>query len=72
MGLDNANPIILSASELPSHRQRRTKKEASSKQHVVRDLLTGPSYASDPFMADSDTDSDDSNVEPIDEQEIYG
>ncbi|PMD20825.1 hypothetical protein NA56DRAFT_645982 [Hyaloscypha hepaticicola] len=71
MGLDNANPIILSASELPSHRERRTKKEASSKQYVVRDLLTGPSYASDPFMADSDTDSDDSNVEPIDEQEIY-
>jgi hypothetical protein len=72
MGLDNANPIILSASELPSHRQRRTKKKASSKQYVVRDLLTGPSYASDPFMAESDTDSDDSNVEPIDEQEIYG
>jgi hypothetical protein len=72
MGKDNANPIILSASELPTHRQRRTKKDSSSKQHVVRDLLTAPSYASDPYMSDSDTDSDDSNVEPIDEQEIYG
>jgi cytosolic iron-sulfur assembly component 2 len=34
---------------------------------------TKPSY--DPFYmseSESDTDSDDSTVEPIDEQEIYG
>lgn len=36
--------------------------------------MAKPSYAIDPFyMSDfSDTDSDDSGVEPIDEQEIYG
>ncbi len=72
---DNANPTILSVSELPAHRQRRKNKEDSSKEHVVRELLMAkPSYAMDPFyMSDfSDTDSDDSTVEPIDEQEIYG
>jgi hypothetical protein len=72
---DNANPTILSVSELPTHRQKRKNREASSKEHVVRDLLMAkPSYAMDPFyMSDfSDTDSDDSTVEPIDEQEIYG
>ena len=74
--LDNANPTILSASDLPSHRQRRKGGDTSSKEeHGVRDLLMAkPSYALDPFyMSDfSDSDSDDSTVEPIDEQEIYG
>jgi len=72
--LDNANPTVLSISELPTHRQRRKNKEQVSKEHVIRDLLMAkPSYAMDPFyMSDfSDTDSDDSTVEPIDEQEIY-
>jgi hypothetical protein len=73
--LDNANPTILSVSELPSHRQRRRQKEDSSNKHGIHDLLMGkPSYALDPFyMSDfSDTDSDDSSVEPIDVHEIYG
>lgn len=36
--------------------------------------MAKPSYALDPFYMSefSDTDSDDSNLEPIDEQEIYG
>ena len=36
--------------------------------------MSNPSFALDPFyLSDfSDTDSDDSTVEPIDEQEIYG
>ncbi|KAG9232425.1 hypothetical protein BJ875DRAFT_486090 [Amylocarpus encephaloides] len=71
---ENANPTILSASDLPSHRQRRKVNEDSSKQHGIRELLMGrPSYAIDPFyLSDySDTDSDDSAVEPIDEEEIY-
>lgn len=75
MAVDNANPTILSASELPSHRQRRLLKEAESKKHGIRELLTSrPSYASDPFyLSDfSDADSEDSTAEPIDEQEIYG
>lgn len=75
MPLDNATPTILSASELPSHRQKRAKKEASHKESLVRDLfMARESYtALDPYyMSDSDTESDDSNVEAIDEQEIYG
>ncbi|RDL33169.1 FAM96B-like protein [Venustampulla echinocandica] len=72
--LDNANPTILSAAELPSRREGRKIKELSSGNHGIRDLLMGnPSYAIDPFyMSDfSDTDTDDSTLEPIDEQEIY-
>jgi hypothetical protein len=74
--LDNANPTILSISELPSHRQRRKGGEDSpTKKHGIRDILMAkPTYTMDPFyLSDfSDTDSDDSTVEPIDEQEIYG
>ena len=73
--LDNANPTILSVSELPSHRQRRRQKtERQTKQGIREILLAKPSYAMDPYyLSDfSDTDSDDSSVEPIDEQEIYG
>lgn len=73
--LDNANPTILSVSDLPSHRRRRRDRDVSSKKQGVRDVLMAkPSYSLDPFyMSDfSDTDSDDSTVEPIDEQEIYG
>lgn len=75
MPLDNATPTILSASELPSHRQKRAKKEVSQKEHVVRDLfMARDNYATlDPYyLSDSDTESDDSSVEAIDEQEIYG
>jgi hypothetical protein len=72
--LDNANPTVINPSELPTHRQRR-KKDGSSKKLGIQDVLMAkPSYSMDPFyMSDfSDTDSDDSTVEPIDEQEIYG
>jgi hypothetical protein len=75
MELDNANPTIVNPSELPSYRERRKIKDESQKKHGIRQLLMGKSsYAIDPFyLSDySDTDSDDSNVEPIDEQEIYG
>ncbi|KAH8801119.1 hypothetical protein F5882DRAFT_393811 [Hyaloscypha sp. PMI_1271] len=72
MGLDNENPLILSASELPTRKQRRKNKEASSKQHIVKDLLNAKLCSADPFdLSDaSNSDSDDS-VEPIDEMEIY-
>ncbi|KAH9220523.1 hypothetical protein DL95DRAFT_382992 [Leptodontidium sp. 2 PMI_412] len=72
--LDNANPTILSESELATHRQRRRNRGDGCKKSGIRELLMAkPSYALDPFyMSDfSDTDSDDSSVEPIDEQEIY-
>ncbi|KAH7319270.1 hypothetical protein BKA65DRAFT_514158 [Rhexocercosporidium sp. MPI-PUGE-AT-0058] len=72
--LDNANPTILSESELATHRQRRRNRGDGSKKSGIRELLMArSSYTLDPFyMSDfSDTDSDDSSVEPIDEQEIY-
>jgi hypothetical protein len=75
MSLDNANPTILSASELATHRQRRKARDESSKKHSLREVLLGKSsYTMDPFYTSdfSDSDSDDSNMEPIDEQEIYG
>ncbi|TVY26718.1 MIP18 family protein [Lachnellula hyalina] len=74
VALDNANPTILNVSELPSHRQRRRQNDGSSNKDGIRDLLMSkPSYSLDPFyMSDfSDTDSDDSSVEPIDVHEIY-
>jgi hypothetical protein len=73
MGLDNENPLILSASELPTRKQRRKNKKSSLKQHIVKDLLNARLCSADPFdMSDlSDSDSEDS-VEPIDEMEIYG
>lgn len=77
MGLDNANPTILSESELPSHRRRSGGNDGagSKKQQSIRDVLMAkPGFTMDPFYMSefSDTDSDDSTMEPIDEQEIYG
>lgn len=69
----NANPTILNASDLPTRRQVQRKK-------VACPLTSGlvPAYAQDLFaghkveFSDSDESEDDSIVEPIDEQEIYG
>ncbi|TVY52747.1 MIP18 family protein [Lachnellula cervina] len=74
VALDNANPTILNISELPSHGHRRRQNEGSANKDGIRDLLMSkPSYSLDPFyMSDfSDTDSEDSSVEPIDVHEIY-
>jgi len=71
---DNANPTIISASELPTRRQRRKGRNGDSNKKSLRDMvLAKPAFAMDPYyMSDfSDTDSDDSTVAPIDEQEIY-
>lgn len=71
METQNANPTILSISDLPSRLQQ--KKTAPSA------LLTGltPAYVRDPFAtgtesASDDESEDDSVVDRIDEQEIYG
>lgn len=74
MTLDNANPTILSVSELPSHRAKRNKGQTLKKDSVQAILSAPPSYTLDPFyLSDlSEPESDDSSVEPIDEQEIYG
>jgi hypothetical protein len=73
---DNANPTIISASELPTRRERRKDRVGTSnnKKGLREMMMAKPSFSMDPFyMSDfSDTDSDDSTIEPIDEQEIYG
>lgn len=73
MAKDNANPTILSVSELPSHRAKRNRGQAPKRKTIGDILAAPPSYAMDPFyMSEFSDDSDDSGVEPIDEQEIYG
>ncbi|PQE22991.1 putative FAM96B protein [Rutstroemia sp. NJR-2017a WRK4] len=72
--IQNANPTILSVSEIPRRRERRKVRDFSTKKQGIQSILMAkPSYAMDPFyMSDfSDAESDDSTVEPIDEQEIY-
>ncbi|KUJ24107.1 uncharacterized protein LY89DRAFT_692911 [Mollisia scopiformis] len=71
--LDNENPTILSVSELPTRRDRRQRKD-QPKKDSIRDKLYGtPDWEMNPYytLAYSDADSDDTNLEPIDEQEIY-
>ncbi|KAK6613582.1 hypothetical protein H4I95_01926 [Botrytis cinerea] len=71
---DNANPTILNVSEISRRREKRKVRDYSAKKHGIQSILMAkPSDALDPFyMSDfSDEDSDDSGLEPIDEQEIY-
>lgn len=72
--LDNANPTVLDASELRSRTQRKDR-DASSKVEGIRAILMAdPIDALDPFyLSDfSDTDTDESTIQPIDKEEIYG
>lgn len=74
--LDNANPTILSASQLPT----RQKKAAPRKGPDTKfdDALSRPAYLSRPFCdvdvpwARGDVGDDGFADEAIDEQEIYG
>lgn len=75
--LDNANPTILSASQLPT----RLKKSAPRKGPDSRYsdvIFSKPSFLSLPFCDDDsawprgDIGLDEYAPEPIDEQEIYG
>lgn len=73
--MDNANPTILSVNELPSRRRKAKAGVVEPKDFGIQEIMMAkPSYAMDPFyLSDySDTDSDDSSLEPIDEQEVYG
>lgn len=77
MDKDNANPTILTASQLPT---RHTTKKAPVHLGFDADLLSEisrkPSYLSGPFCdvswSDESETDDDFTDEPIDEQEIYG
>ena len=75
--LDNANPTILSASQLPT-RQKRSQPRRGPDTKYSDLILSKPSYLSQPFYEDEalwprgETGDDDFAAEPIDEQEIYG
>jgi hypothetical protein len=71
--LQNANPTILNLSDLPTRKPAASTRPRSALASLV------PSYAHDPFapsavpdLISDDSDSDDSVVESIDAQEIYG
>ncbi|KAH8813190.1 hypothetical protein F5884DRAFT_672328 [Xylogone sp. PMI_703] len=74
MGLDNANPTVLSVTELTSRRRRSNQQSTLPTKGGIEDLLIPTqSYSIDPYyMSDfSETDSESNEEEPIDEQEIY-
>jgi metal-sulfur cluster biosynthetic enzyme len=73
--LDNANPTILSASQLPT-RQKRSLPRKGPESKYSDIIFSKPSYLSRPFCASDPSwpdalAADDFSVEPIDEQEIY-
>ncbi|KAJ0336818.1 hypothetical protein COL922a_007508 [Colletotrichum nupharicola] len=75
--LDNANPTILSAAQMPTRETKRIapRKGPDAKYNDV--ILAKPAYLSRPFCDDDslwpdrDVVDDDFAEEPIDEQEIY-
>lgn len=68
---DNANPTILSSSELPARRKRRRPRHANG---IYSQLLgiQSPIDPSPDAQDSSDSDSEGFSQEPIDEQEVYG
>ncbi|RPB27089.1 hypothetical protein L211DRAFT_834764 [Terfezia boudieri ATCC MYA-4762] len=83
--MDNENPTILNASDLPSRKRQIKRRLPSGLSNVDMGLLSsiGPTAEpNDPFSTgnvsdplssgeDEDSDGDDFDVEQIDEQEIY-
>ena len=75
--VQNSNPTILSASDLPTRRRpSTTQKRADGGLGLFDSLLPAHGYPYDPFSppsstASSDVDAEDEADEPIDEQEIY-
>jgi hypothetical protein len=74
--VQNANPTVLNASDLPSRRRESTVKQRKDGGTGLFDSLqpnlTYPFNAFDAQLSASDSESDDDSVEEIDEQEIYG
>ncbi|KAM3537936.1 MIP18 family protein [Beauveria bassiana] len=85
--LDNANPTVLNASELPTRKHKVVPRRGPDSKYTDI-IFARPSYLSTPFCGDDygaaiawprggsggadDGFSDDATPEPIDEQEIYG
>ncbi|MCJ1444210.1 MAG: hypothetical protein MMC23_004711 [Stictis urceolatum] len=71
--LQNANPTIRAASDLPS-RRRRTSSSSSTRHPPSIFASTAPAIPADPFDWRSQSplsDEDSDEPEPIDEQEVY-
>ena len=75
--MDNANPVVLSATDLPTRRGRTATTSKSGDTGLKAAINTFPSYAADPFSlaessSDSEVEEEDSASDPVDAQEIYG
>ncbi|MCJ1242820.1 hypothetical protein MMC30_000015 [Trapelia coarctata] len=75
-GIENANPTIRNASDLPTRRGRTSSQnDKKNTLGLFASSIPSSTYLSDPFeptTTSSDSESDDENAaEPIDEQEIY-
>lgn len=75
--IQNANPTIRSAADLPS-RRRQTPIKTTKKPSLglLASVVPPSACSSDPFTlleaSGSENSDDDDTYEPIDEQEIYG
>ncbi|KAK3945428.1 protein AE7 [Diplogelasinospora grovesii] len=75
--LDNADPTILSVSQLPSRRQKNGAARhgpASKYDHLISPRQSGPwdlSSSVSSWSSDEDEGDEDLAIEPLDEQEIY-
>jgi metal-sulfur cluster biosynthetic enzyme len=74
--IQNANPTIRAASDLPT-RQRRASPSSGKKNYalgIFHNSIPSSTYLTDPFESQagsSDSELDEDELEPIDEQEIY-
>lgn len=74
--LDNANPTILSASQLPTREVKAAPRNGPDAKFNSA-IFSKPSYLAQPFYVEGlswgqDPAEEDLSIEAIDEQEIYG
>jgi hypothetical protein len=73
--MQNSNPIILNAADLPTRLPKAPQKPYAYGTDVFSSTLQSLGQSGDSFSLISHTDSEDDNDlsdEPIDEQEIFG
>jgi hypothetical protein len=75
--MDNANPTVLNATDLPTRRGRAGASKKTVAGSEIQELLMMKSHyiIRDSGLSDPESElesDDDATVEPIDEQEIYG
>ncbi|KAL8740482.1 MAG: hypothetical protein Q9190_006822 [Brigantiaea leucoxantha] len=74
--IQNANPTIRNASDLPTRRDHTNSKSATKHRFgLLASVVPAFAYTPDPFdpssRSDSETSDNEDEIEPIDEQEIY-